>query len=248
LGHHRLDQLKGVHISALYAVMGQLGGEMVVEDRHPTLLRLFEARSSNRAQRLSPATIQRVHAALRSALNLAVKKRRMKANPALFVELEPARRPRAVVWTPDRVAHWEATGEFPPVAVWTPEQVGAFPDHSVEDRLYALFHLIAYRGLRRGEAIGLPWLEADLPGRRLRIMQQVVQIGWDVEIGRPKTDGGERHVTLDGRTAVALERWSQLQAAERDACGSGWRRTGLVFTDACGDALHPDSSQRRCSD
>lgn len=130
---------------------------------------------------------------------------------------------------------------WPPAGCCVDSRTGRIVlDHSVEDRLYALFHLIAYRGLRRGEAIGLPWLETDLPGRRLRIMQQVVQIGWDVAIGRPKTDGGERHVTLDEPTAVALERWSQLQAAERDACGSGWRRTGLVFTDVSGGAPHPD--------
>lgn len=48
LGHHWLDQLRDVHISALYEVTRQLGVEMTVEDPKPALVRLFEARSSNR--------------------------------------------------------------------------------------------------------------------------------------------------------------------------------------------------------
>ena len=39
--------------------------------------------------------------------------------------------------------------------VWTPEQTGAFLDSAAQDPLYALYHLIALRGLRRGEAVGL---------------------------------------------------------------------------------------------
>ena len=42
-------------------------------------------------------------------------------------------------------------------------------------RLYPLFHLIAYRGLRRGEAVGIRWPDVDAAGRQLRITQQVVQ-------------------------------------------------------------------------
>jgi hypothetical protein len=38
------------------------------------------------------------------------------------VELPSGRRPKAVVWTDARVAHWQATGERPRVAVWTPLQ------------------------------------------------------------------------------------------------------------------------------
>ncbi len=47
--------------------------------------------------------------------------------------------------------------------VWTPEQigqvgqVGQFLDFVSKDRLYAVWHLIALRGLRRGEACGQPW-------------------------------------------------------------------------------------------
>ncbi|MFD0539222.1 hypothetical protein ACFQY7_41310 [Actinomadura luteofluorescens] len=48
--------------------------------------------------------------------------------------------------------------------VWTPAQTGAFLDFIVDERLYALFHLVAFRGLRRAEVAGLAWADTDLQG------------------------------------------------------------------------------------
>jgi integrase len=66
-----------------------------------------------------------------------------------------------VVWTPYRIEQWRRTGERLPVAVWTAAQTAQFL-HAIEDhRLYAAYHLIALRGLRRGEAAGLRWCDLD---------------------------------------------------------------------------------------
>jgi integrase len=239
LGHLRLDRLTDENISDLYAAMRQLGHPGV--EPGPILMRMLAARSSpEKARPLRPATIRRVHATLRSALNSAVRRKKIGSNPAKLVELEAGRRPRAVVWTPERVRHWQLTGERPTVAVWTPEHVGEFLDAIADERLYPLFHLIAYRGLRRGEAVGLRWMNLDLEGRLLRVTQQVVQVGWATEIGEPKTDSGERAVTLDAGTAVVLDRWREAQASERAAWGSRWLDNGLVFTAVDGSQLHPD--------
>src|SRR3954468_15209079 len=97
----------------------------------------------------------------------------------------------------ERVEHWRRTGERPIVAVWTPLQIGTFLDAAMSHRLYPLYHLIAYRGLRRGEARGIRWPDLDLDAAYLRITQQVILIGWETEVGKPKTDGGERTVSLD---------------------------------------------------
>ena len=76
--------------------------------------------------------------------------------------LPAARRLRAVVWTSARVEHWRRTGERPPPAVWTVTQTAQFLQAIKDHRLYAAFHLIALRGLRRGEAAGLRWCDVDL--------------------------------------------------------------------------------------
>jgi integrase len=144
------------------------------------------------------------------------------------------------VWTDERIEHWRRTGERPAVAVWTPEQTGAFLDAAMSHRLYPLFHLIAYRGLRRGEAVGIRWADVQLDAGHLRVTQQVIQLGWATEVGQPKTDSGERPVSLDARTVEVLRRWRERQDAERIATHGAWRDTGLVFTHEDGSQLHPD--------
>jgi hypothetical protein len=69
--------------------------------------------------------------------------------------------------------------------IWTPAQTGQFLDHAAEDPLYPLFHLIAFRGLRRGEACGLPWSETDLTDQTITITAQITQVGWAAEFGDP---------------------------------------------------------------
>ena len=53
--------------------------------------------------------------------------------------------------------------------VWTPGQLGAFLDVAEHDGLYALFHLTAHRGLRRGESCGLAWTDVELEAARLTV-------------------------------------------------------------------------------
>jgi len=189
---------------------------------------------------LSPARIRRVHATLMSALGSAVKRKRIAYNFTAHVELASGRRPRAVVWTEDRVVAWLRTGVRPPVAVWTPGQAGAFLDVAATHRLYPLFHLIAYRGLRRGEAVGVRWEDLDLDAGLLRVSQQVVQLGWATEIGEPKSDSGARTVVLDAATVAVLRTWRTAQADEAQTWPGAWQDSGLVFTREDGSQLHPD--------
>ena len=239
LGHLRLTDLRELDIERLYAAMRDLGSEPM-----PTsvvLDRLLAARSQAAPPRpLSPARIRRVHATLMSALGSAVKRKHIAFNPAAHVELASGRRPRAVVWTEDRVAAWLRTGVRPPVAVWTAQQAGTFLDVAMEHRLYPLFHLIAYRGLRRGEAVGARWEDVDLDAGLLRISQQIVQLGWATEVGDPKSDTGTRTLTLDTGSVDVLRKWRTLQENERRGWGRAWQQTGLVFTREDGSQLHPD--------
>ncbi len=76
-------------------------------------------------------------------------------NPAQWVELAPGKRPKAVLWADQHVEQWQRTGEPPSGAmVWTPAQIGRFLDEAESSRLCAPYRLIAFRGLRHGEAAG----------------------------------------------------------------------------------------------
>ena len=65
-----------------------------------------------------------------------------------------------------------------------------------------LYHVIAYRGLRRGEAAAVEWEGVDLDGGVLTVRRQWVQLGWEVIKDAPKSDPGERTVTLDAGTVA----------------------------------------------
>ncbi len=129
--------------------------------------------------------------------------------------------------------------------VWTPEQAGAFLDFVADDDLYPVWHLIAFRGLRRSEALGLPWADVDLDRRTVTIREARVQVGRDVVTGETKNDSSARTVSLDASTVEVLRAHRRHQSQLRLLLESAWVDTGLVFTKADGSALVPDSASQR---
>jgi len=193
---------------------------------------------------VSAATLNRIRATLRAALNAAIRRGLLADNPASGAELPRARRPRAVVWSPYRVEQWRRTGERPVVAVWTAAQTAQFLRSIEEHRLYAAFHLIALRGLRRGEAAGLRWCDLDLDGKTAIISQQLQQYDGRLVICPPKTPHSTRVIALDHTTVAALRAHRDRQRAEADAYGADYRSSGFVFTNLNGDPMAPDRLTR----
>jgi integrase len=223
LGHIPLDKLRRAHIQAAY-------------DR-------IVAANEERARPVGPATIQRLHATLRKALNDAVRDGQITENPARFVELPSGKRPKPVVWTQARVLEWLATGKRPKVAVWTPEQTGAFLDYIAADRLYAYYHLLVFRGPRRGEGVGLRWTDLDLDAGVMDVAEQIVQVGWETETTTPKSDSDDV-VALDALTVEVLRVHRRQQVKDQLAWGPAWAGDGHVFTTEDGRPLHPDYVSR----
>ncbi|HEX7161901.1 MAG TPA: site-specific integrase [Trebonia sp.] len=174
---------------------------------------------------LTDARIRRMHAVLRAALNDCES---LPVNPAAQVKFGKPRKVRPLLWTAARSERWAETGEIPAkVMVWTPQQCGQFLDSIEELRLYALYHLAAYYGLRRGELLGLRWPDVDLATRRLHVRGDV------------KSEDSDREIVFDEQTAAVLRAWQQVQRAERLAWGSAWADTGLCFTREDGTTVRP---------
>ncbi|MCH0562199.1 tyrosine-type recombinase/integrase [Streptomyces sp. MUM 2J] len=159
--------------------------------------------------------------------------------------------PKPLVWTDERVAHWQETGDKPgPVMVWTAEQTGAFLDAVAEHRLYPMFHLMVFRGTRRGESCGLPWRETDMTAGTVHISEQLVAASYDVWEDTPKSDSGARTVRLDSQTHQLLLFWRRRQQTERAEWEEKHRKepkkydpyvdSGRVFTWEDGRPYHPE--------
>jgi integrase len=201
-------------------------------------------RAKVKARRLiGPATKQRIRATLRSALGTYMKQHPgvLSVNAAALVELPSGKRPSHWYGPTNGSALqlWISIPRPSPVMVWTPAQTSGFLIAARRHRLYALFHLIAFRGPRRGEACGLRRQDTDLKNRITTIRWQIVQLGWDTEQGEPKTEAGERQLALDRQTVAVIRGHRTRQDAERDQAGDSWTGSGFAFTNPDGSALHP---------
>lgn len=97
----------------------------------------------------------------RSARSFAVHTETMNARRERRSKLEPHKR------SGDRINRLDAyigTPRPSKVMVWTPALTKQFLQRARGHRPYAQFHLIACRGLRRGESCGLRWSDLDLRG------------------------------------------------------------------------------------
>jgi integrase len=239
LGHLRLVDLTAQDIEQLYAAMRQLGHTRPAE-ASPVVARLLAARkATDQTRPLSAASIKRVHATLMSALNTAAKHRLIPFNPAAYVELDSGRRPKAVVWTPERVAAWRATGRRPKVAVWTAQQTATFLDQAADDRLYALYHLIAFRGLRRGEAVGLSWTDPTL------IRGCSTSAGRSSSSATPPKEENPRRTARAPSSSIETPSLSfgRIAPGRPPSAWRGapaWTDSGRMFTKEDGAELHPE--------
>ncbi|MFE7098493.1 tyrosine-type recombinase/integrase [Streptomyces erythrochromogenes] len=194
-----------------------------------------------------PATLHRINATLSSFLNSGIKRLEYQTNWAALIELPSVKRPKPLVWTPERVEHWKRMGEKPgPVMVWTPEQAGAFLDFVADDRLYALWDTFTFLGPRRGEMAALPKTEVNLSDLWMRISAQLVEVAYRVYGEEPKADS-VRTMSISGHSGRALTVHLANQERERAEWEGeeAWVESGCVFTMENGAALHPDWISRR---
>jgi integrase len=239
LGQVRLDKLRVGHVGAMFDAIAERNEQITTYRTSPDEAKRALVKGM---RTIAPATMHRIRATLRAALNAAIRHRLIDHNPATQVELPPAKRPKPLVWTDERVKRWKTTGEIPsPVMVWTPAQTGTFLDHAAaaDHDWYALYHLVAYRGLRRGEACGLHWTDIDLDHAQLAVRWQITQLGWATALTTPKTDSSEDTVALDADTVTVLRAHRTRQRKQRLATGPQWADTGLAFTTPTGQAVHP---------
>jgi integrase len=243
----RFSTLRGYGSHVRQYLQPCLGQILLADLRTAHVQAMFTTIARQRAAQgrpVSAATLARIKATLRAALNAAIRAGYLTDNPACRTELPSGRRPRPVVWTAARVREWERTGVRPTVAVWLPAQTAWFLNSIQGDRLYAAYHLIALRGLRRGEAAGLRWCDVDLDDGTAMICQQLQQYSGHLSICPPKTAGSERAVALDRTTVAVLRRHRAAQESERSALGDGYHHSGYVFTGINGDPMAPDRLSR----
>ncbi|NBF00553.1 site-specific integrase [Nonomuraea sp. KC401] len=263
LGDIRLDRLRVSDIASMFDAIEEFNDIIATEraSGDPTRMAAVKYRRP-----VGPTSMHRIRATLRHALNIAIRQDRLlDFNPAAVVEMTPIDRPKPVIWTEEKVTQWRkdhaehrdrlkrardgkrvdpiatfiSTPRPSPVMVWTTEQTSAFLTYARRDRLFALYRLIAVRGLRRGEGAGLRWPDIIFATSRIGIHWQITQLGWTPIQGSPKTDASDREIAIDAETMTLLKEHRKRQARQRLAAGEDWVDSDFVFTDELGRPLHP---------
>lgn len=279
IGHLRLDRLSVGHVQEMFDAIADESDVIRAENearreqaartkwtkpgRPPARERDRLAAERAKLAEMKPfrktnggATRHAIRRTLRAALNKAIAEQLITFNAAAHVELGSGVRPKGLLWTDERVAHWRKTGQTPsPVMVWTPAQLGQFLDEAESSRLYAIFHVISHHGLRRGEAVGADWTNAhlDTAQPRIDVLTELVVDGWTPIETAPKTDSSMSSVMIDRGTVAVLKEHRAHQLAERDAWNeraareraegkktADWADTGKIFAAEDGSWLHPD--------
>jgi integrase len=129
--------------------------------------------------------------------------------------------------------------ERQPVIPWTADEARAFLAAARDDPLYPAFVLLLLYGLRRGEVLGLRWIDADTEYGVIRIRQQISRVGGELRVGPVKTSAGRRDLPLLPLAADVLNIRRDAQIADRAELGRAWLDTGLIFTTRTGRPVEP---------
>ncbi|MEI2730285.1 MAG: tyrosine-type recombinase/integrase [Candidatus Nanopelagicales bacterium] len=71
--------------------------------------------------------------------------------------------------------------------ILTPAQLKAVLKKLEAHRLFALFHLAAFTGMRRGECVGLRWRDVDLEASEVTVRVNVTRGGWRAVTTPPRS-------------------------------------------------------------
>lgn len=178
---------------------------------------------------LSPNTVIKHHAVIRTALQWAVKHRYIRENVADYA---------------DKPSHVRYRGEEP----YNVQEIATLLQLTINEPIAVPIFLAAFYGLRRSEALGLRWSAIDLQKNTINISTTVVREkrGDKIEtVIRDNTTKSEYSMrtlplcpyTRNYFTAV----WNQ-QEYQRQICGTSYdkRYEDFVCVDCMGTILQPD--------
>ena len=130
------------------------------------------------------ATLNGAYRVLRTALNAAFEEGLIARNPAARLHAPKPKRDEMRFLTPD--------------------EIDAFAD-AIPARYRALIYLLAYGGLRIGEATALRVENVDFLRSRVHVVSAYTEVGGKLVLGEPKTETSRRAVTFaDVRKGRAL--------------------------------------------
>ena len=197
--------------------------KLAPEDLDSLYARLLASGRRDGRGGLSVKTVRYVHLILHKALKDALRKGSVLRNVA-----DAADPPKL------------SSAKRPEIRVWEAHELRQFLSLIEPHRLGAAFHVSAYTGMRRGELLGLRWMDVDVEASRLSVRQAIVSVAYDLQLSDVKTSNGRRTIDLDEGTLAVLEEWRSRRDQEHRMLGTSRRADELIFCHADTAPTHPD--------
>ena len=178
---------------------------------------------------LSPNSVIKHHAVIRTALQWAVKHRYIRENVADFAE---------------KPSHVRYHGAEP----YTIQEIAALLQATADEPIAVPIFLASFYGLRRSEVLGLRWSSIDFQNGVFSISTTVVrekhgdQIVAVVRDQTTKTESSMRTLPLCPFTYQYFSNLKQFQLYQQELCGNCYdmRYTDFLCVDQMGTLLQPD--------
>ena len=104
------------------------------------------------------------------------------------------------------------------------------------------FNLLAYCGMRRGEALGLEYKDINFETSVLSIRRTSnYHQGYGVYTDTPKTDSSYRSLYIQPKILTLIKLLKSEQKQQAIACGDQWVNTDRLFIKWNGEPLHPSA-------
>lgn len=218
----------------MYWVYPFLGSRKVrtlqATDIQDLYLHLREQVSERTKEKLSQATIQRVHVHLRMAFNWGVRTGQLSRHPMDAVEVRKPARQKMVVFTEDEIRLF--------LLEWDKYQ----SESALRIPYGPIFNLAYETGMRPEEYLGLQWddlnLDAEIPYISVQrvAIRDIARGGWWFD--EPKTPQSVRRIPISGELAERLRRHKLTVEEYGRKRGDKWRDNDLVFPTQRGEPIY----------
>jgi len=104
---------------------------------------------------------------------------------------------------------------------------------------FPLVHLMAYTGLRQGEALALKWSDIDFENKKITVNKTAARIKEKQTLQTPKTKNSKRVISIDSATLSILKSWKKDQIKIYFKNGKHFEGDdNFIFTNQRGDWVH----------
>lgn len=179
---------------------------------------------------------QKVRSYAAKVLNFAIKRGYIQTNPFDYVDMPVALKKK------------QASMEEEEENFYTREELIEFLSCFEKEKnvkAYTLFRLLAFSGMRKGEALALTWKDIDFIGNKIHINKAISRgKGNKLYLKSTKT-GVARTIAMDSSTLDIMKEWQKKQKEDYFKLGFNTKSPNqLVFSNECNEFLQPTKTRK----